>query len=136
LQLKIIMMQVLIVDSSSEIVERLEEILTEANITTAIYNSFSYENAIRLFYEHEPDVVILCANLRKNESMKLLSEIKSVIYKTVVIILSINMDEYINEQCRLMGADYFLDKYRDFEKIPGIINVITVTNDIVNKTIN
>jgi len=118
-------MQVLIVDRFVPIIHRLKEMLLEINTITDIYSSVSYKTAIKVFTEKKPGIVLLGVSLPEHEFIKLLREIKTVNSKTSVIVLSINMDEYIHEQCRSLGADYFLDKYRDFESIPEVINDIT-----------
>ncbi|MEP6846681.1 MAG: hypothetical protein ABI861_11780, partial [Panacibacter sp.] len=51
-----------------------------------------------------------------------LKEIKETGIKTSVIVLSIHIDGAIQEQCKALGADYFFDKYYDFEKIPATLN--------------
>ena len=83
-------MQVLIVDSSSHIILRLEEMLADTPVVTVVHTSVSYENAIRLFIENKPDVVLLCAGLPDNKSLKLLSEIKAGFSKTNVVVLFTN----------------------------------------------
>jgi two-component system chemotaxis response regulator CheY len=125
-------MRVLIVDSSIQIVRRLEEMLLAAKTTRIVYSSDSYEQALQIFTENKPDVVLLSISLPENQSIKLLGEIKAVVYKTSVIILSINMNQYIHEQCIMLGADYFFDKYYDFEKIPVVINRIAGGNNVVH----
>ena len=122
-------MKVLIVDSSIRIMERLEEILSEAENITAIHRALSYEEAIKLFKENKHDAVLLDIYLPGNESFKLLKEIKQTGFKTSVIILSIQTDNYVQERCKLLGADFFFDKYNDFEKIPGVINAIAGNNN-------
>jgi chemotaxis response regulator CheB len=119
-------MQLLIVDSSSHIIQRLEEMLADAPAINTVYTSVSYENAIKLFVENKPDIVLLCACLPENKSLKLFNKIKSSIYKSAVVMLFVNTDEYIYNQYRLLGADCLLDKYRDFEQIPGVINSMVV----------
>jgi DNA-binding NarL/FixJ family response regulator len=119
-------MQLLIVDSSAYIIQRLEEMLTDATDVSIIYTSVSYENAIRLFNANKPGVVLLCTGLPENNSLKLLTEIKSAAYKSVVIMLSVTNDEYMHKQYQLLGADCMLDKYKDFELIPDVINSIPV----------
>ena len=118
-------MQVLIVDSSIEVIERLEEILGEADNITAIHSAVSYEEAARFLKENKTDVMLLDCSLPENGSLKLLTEIKIPGSNTCVIILSILEDNnYKEELCKSLGADYFLDKYLEFEKIPGILNAI------------
>lgn len=117
-------MQVLIVDSSIQIIERLEEILAEEENIDGIVSAVSYEEATKLINEKKPDVVLLDCSLPANGSLKLLKEINETCSKTSVIILSIQEHNYIYEKCRLPGVDFFLDKYYGFEKIPGAIKNI------------
>lgn len=129
-------MEVLIVDSSIQIIQRLEEMLSELSLIKAIYTTDSYTNAGEFFTKHRPGIVLLGINIPENESLKLLAEITAGSFKTSVIVLYLNRTEYVKEQCRLLGADYFLDKYDDFEKIPGIINGIAGEDQHSNKIHN
>jgi len=120
------------VDSSPLIVQRLEEMLSEVAIITAIYSSVCYENALKLYIEKRPGVVLLGISLQAFQPINLLAQIKKHNYKTQVIVLSIDGDEYTYEQCQLLGADHLLDKYRDFEKLPGIIHSISTSVKLIN----
>lgn len=117
-------MLVLIVDTSSQVMERLEEIISEAENVCAIYKAVSYEEAIKLFKKNKPDAVLLDSGLPGNKSVDLLREFKKINAAAVVIVLSIRMDDHTQEQCISLGADFFFDKYNEFEKIPGVINSI------------
>ena len=117
-------MKALIVDSSLQIVQRLEEMLLTTKATSAVFISDNYENGLQLFNENKPDIVLIGISLPEDRSIKLLVEIKTMVYKIPVIILSASMHSYIHHQCRLLGADYILDKYYEFEKIPAVINGI------------
>jgi DNA-binding response OmpR family regulator len=116
-------MLILIIDSSIQIVERLEEIISEAENITAIHRAVSYEEAKKLFKENKYAAVLLDIDLPGNESLKLLREIKKNRKETCIIILFTHIDNYIQEQCKLMGADFFFDKYYDFGKISGLLAV-------------
>ena len=54
-------MEILIVDSSIQIIERLAEILSEAKNIKTIYRAVSYAQASALFNTSKPDVVLLDA---------------------------------------------------------------------------
>ena len=116
-----IKMRVLIVDSSIPIIERLEERISDMGYITAVHRAVSYEEAKKLFKENKHQTVLLDMDLPGNESLKLLREIKKTARETRVIILSIYMDNYIRELCKSLGADFFFDKYYDFEKISGLL---------------
>jgi DNA-binding NarL/FixJ family response regulator len=117
-------MRVLIADNSELIVQRLEELLSESTFILMIDRAFSYEEAQQLFKQNEPDVVVMDINLPGYTSYQLLKEIKEEAPKTVVIVMSIRLDEYILQQCRNLGADFFFDKYHEFANVPVIINEI------------
>ena len=117
-------MKVLIIDSSIQIVTRLQEMLFQAMTSNCTYYSGNYGNGFQVFKETSPDVVLMGVGLPENDSVKLLGEIKKENFSTPVIMLTVNTNEYILAQCKLLGADHFLDKYYDFEKISSIINTV------------
>lgn len=122
-------MNVLIADGSVQITERLTEIIATENISAIISGAATYEQAFLLFKETRPAVVLIGMNLPGDGSMDLLHAIKETGYLTSIIILSIHMSKAVMEQCQLLGATAFLDKFLEFEKIPGIIN------SLVNKVL-
>lgn len=117
-------MEILIVDSSLQIIKRLEELLSEAKNIKTIHRVVSYAQASAFFNTGIPDVVLLDTGLPGNKSVDLLKEIKAANTKTAVIVLSIHIDELTMKKHISAGADYFLDKYHEFEKIPVIIKNI------------
>jgi len=123
-------MLVLIVDSSAQIIERMEEIISDTGNITAIHGAVSYPEAKKLFNENKHDAVLLDIDLPGNDSLKLLEEIKKTRKKTCVIIQFTHINRYIQERCKSLGADFFIDKYYDFEKIGGLLNSIPGINTI------
>jgi two-component system invasion response regulator UvrY len=117
-------MLVLIVDSSVHIINRLAEVLAEANYIRAIHKAVTYEEAISFCKQSKPDIVLLDNDLPANKSIDLISEIKKINDTTAIIIMSIRTDKNTREQFYSSGADFFLDKYHDFEKLPGIVDTI------------
>ena len=115
-------MRILIVDSSAWIPDRIATLLTETPLKKTLYKALSHKEALESFYESLPDVVILDKSLPNNGSITLLKEIKSVKKHTVVIVLSLHVDQNTEQQCKGAGADFFLDKYNEFEKLPAIID--------------
>ncbi len=117
-------MLVLIVDSSTQIIDRLEDLLSDAENITHIHRAVSYKEAKKLFKENKHDAVMLDIDLPENKSFKLLREIKKTAKKTCVIILSTCIDNYLQEHCKSLEADFFFDKYYDFDKVCGVINAM------------
>jgi DNA-binding NarL/FixJ family response regulator len=117
-------MLVLIVDCSVQVINRLEEVLSEAKHIRAIHKAVSYEKAISFFKKSKPDIVLLDPDLPANKSVDLVSEIKKLNNVTAIIVLSIRTDDGTHEKFISLGADLFLDKYNDFEKLPEIVDAI------------
>jgi DNA-binding NarL/FixJ family response regulator len=117
-------MEILIVDSSLQIIERLKEMLSEAENIHSIHKAVSYEEARKLFKQNKPDVVLLDIRLPGNKSLKLLKEIKTFRRNTCVIVLYTQINNYILELFQFLGADFLFDKYYDFEKISWAINTL------------
>lgn len=118
-------MIVLVIDSSVHIIERLQHILSETDNIKATYGAVSYKDASRFFKTNKIDVVLLDGGLPGSMSVDLLNEIKTLDEEITVIVLANSTDNYIKTKYELHGADYFFDKYHEFENIPGIINTLT-----------
>jgi DNA-binding response OmpR family regulator len=125
-------MQLLIIDGSVEVTRRLEEMLSEITNVTAVHTSVSYETGLKSFIEKKPAIVLMDICLPEYKSLQLLRDMKAVENKTCFIVLSNSTTDYRNEMYKLMGADYFLDKYHDFEKIPAIINAVSSKKQLSN----
>ena len=117
-------MTVLVVDSSVQIIERLQHMLTETESIKIAYGAVSFKDAERFFKENITDVVLLDGGLPGNISFDLVQEIKTVNTNTIVIILANSTDYYVQAKYKLHGADFFIDKYHDFEKIGEVIDYI------------
>jgi CheY-like chemotaxis protein len=128
-------MVVLIIDSSMLIIERMQQVLSEAGNISAIYGASSYKEGIKYFKEKNPDIVLLDIILPDNESLKLLKEMKKEKSDINIILLSSYSDSYILAQFKAVGIDFFYDKYSEFPKIPGAINSIVANkkNNIQKK---
>lgn len=116
-------MQILLVDNSLLILQRLEELLADVISPLHIHKAVSYTDGYSLFSEKKPGMVILDVNLPQHASYRLLKEMKEAAPETIVITLSIHTEKDIQQQCKRLGSDFFFDKYDEFEKIPPIVNM-------------
>ena len=112
---------VLVVDSSVLIIERWQNILSETEAIKAVYGAVGYNDASILFKEKKPNLVLLDGGLPGNRSIDLLKEFKASNEKATVMILTNSIDIHLEERYKSHGADYYFDKYHDFEKIPAFI---------------
>lgn len=116
-------MTILITDRSSQINERFESLVLEADSALSKLRSRSVEESQTLFEEF-PKIVLLDMDMRVNESFDLLKYIKDLYFKTIVLALSTHTTRGIREESEKLEADYFLDKYQEFDRIPKIIEKI------------
>jgi len=117
-------MTALIIDNSEDIIERLEEILAETKMISTIFTAVSFEKAVRLYKDYQPEIVILDCGLPNDDAVHLLRMIKESAAVTSVIMIYIFKDPENEARYRLLGADFFCDLYHDYELLPGIIQVI------------
>jgi DNA-binding NarL/FixJ family response regulator len=120
-------MNILIVDDSMLIVEKLTGILREAISNVSIVNAGTYARATLLLNEPKIDLVMLDINLPDKSGIELLRLIKKDYSKMKVVMVSNNAGEQYRNICLRLGANYFFDKSRDFESIPAIvINILQI----------
>jgi DNA-binding NarL/FixJ family response regulator len=115
--------QLLIVDDSLLIVARLFNLLTEQKNISGIYYAKAYKEAEDFLNKLVPDIMLLDINLNLDDKngIDLLRYLKQNNYPTKVVVVTNEANTYYWNLCMNLGADYFVDKSRDFEYIPGII---------------
>lgn len=116
--------RILIKDTSSLIVRRLGELVSGSPDIEAVDMAISCADAAKKLKGKKPDVVLMDLGVPLNDFIRLLKEIKKDYPKILVIVISDSPDERIKKQCEQAGADYFFDKYNEFEKIPAAIRTI------------
>lgn len=121
---------ILIIERSVEVLDRLVQIVSETEHPKTISKAASYEEALLLLEDVQPKIVLLDSCLPDQKSIDLLKKIKNGGGTTKVIILSNNPDTRYERHYLNMGADVFLDKYHDYEKLPSLINNIYCNKEL------
>ncbi len=114
-------MEVLIIDSSADIIKRLKELVAELDSIKAIHDAVTCKEAIEKIRVIKPAIVLIDINFPNNKSLECITEIKTYQKEATIIAMSngaLPMDEI---QYRLHGVTHFFDKYHEFEKIPAAI---------------
>lgn len=115
------MKTVLIVDDSNQIRERLVTLLSESAHIRIIAQAANGLEAMAAFQRLKPDTVILDIHLPGNNGIEILKAIKARSAHTKVIMLTNHDDVQYRQQCRRLGADHFLNKALEFEKLVDVI---------------
>lgn len=111
------MKQVLIVDDSEQIRERIVALLAESAQIRIVGQAGNGPDALLAIQRLKPDTVVLDIRLPGSSGIELLKEIRAR-YPEMKVIMLTNFDfAQYRQQCRQLGADHFLNKTLEFEKI-------------------
>jgi DNA-binding NarL/FixJ family response regulator len=112
-------MRVLIVDDSALVRRRLAEMLGHVAHVTVAGEAGSVAEALEKIRLLHPDVVVLDLHLPDGDGVAVLESVKRAIPAPVVIMLSNYSDDFYRTWCEAAGADFFLDKAKQFDELPG-----------------
>jgi DNA-binding NarL/FixJ family response regulator len=111
-------MNVFIVDDSKIVVEKLTAMLSGIDGVKCVGHAKNALDAVRCISEMKPDVVILDIRLNGGgNGMDVLERIKKENPPPVVIMLTNYPYPQYRQKCQALGADYFLDKVTEIEKV-------------------
>jgi DNA-binding NarL/FixJ family response regulator len=111
----------LIVDHSFFIIDRIEGILTEAKAVERIFTATDFEDAVKSLQENEIDIVLMDFGLTGKTGITLLKFIAGHYPETKIVVLSNQVSGYYQKLCKDLGASFFIDKSKDFDQIPKIV---------------
>jgi len=114
-------LKVLLVEDSSVLVQRLAETLHQFREIDLIATTDSEDEALLEIRRHRVDVVLLDLQLRQGSGFGVLRAIDSMQRRPCVIVLT-NHDSAEHERSAVaLGAKLFLDKARDFQRLPEVL---------------
>lgn len=116
-------LRLLMVDDSDFIRERLLLLFADLGSVQETRAVKSAEEGLELLNEgFRPDIILLDLNLPGKNGLQMLKDIRQMEgFLPDVIILTNNTLSGYKSECLRWGANYFLDKARDFQQIPSII---------------
>ncbi|MCW3114591.1 MAG: response regulator transcription factor [Segetibacter sp.] len=117
-------MKILIVDDSPLIIARIIELINNVKGVFAIKTCGTFTDAIQLLQEFQPNVILSDISLPDKSGIELLRYTKNNFPLAIVIMVSNETSHYAS-LCLQMGAHYYVDKSKEFDKIPGIISSVT-----------
>ncbi len=115
------MRTVYIVDDSQAVRERLIGMISEVEGTALAGASGDPREAVRAIRRLHPDAVILDIRMPGMSGIQVLREIKQGERTPMVIMLTNYPFVQYRRECTEAGADYFLNKSTEFEKINEIL---------------
>lgn len=114
-------MKILVVDDSRIIRDRLVNLLGVIKGVCAVEQAENAENALSVYRELRPEVLILDIRMHGANGLEVLQEVKSEKHAPYVIMLTNFPYPQYRKKCFEEGADFFLDKSTGFNEIKEII---------------
>lgn len=115
-------MVVFIVDDSKALRERLVNLLREIDGVGFIGEAGNAADAIAGIQKIEPSVVILDIQMAGGNGIEVLKTVRQGRRPPVVIMLTNHPYRQYREKCLELGAEYFLDKTREVDRLTEIFN--------------
>jgi DNA-binding NarL/FixJ family response regulator len=114
-------MKVFIADDSRVVVERLTGLLEEVPGARLVGQAGDVSSAVKGIQKVKPDALILDLHMPGGSGLDVLRAIR-IAHPELFVMICTNFPyaEY-REECLTAGANLFLDKSADFDKIPSIL---------------
>ena len=111
-------MKVFIADDSKLVVDRLADLLKEVPGVRLVGRASDVSQAIHSILETSPDAVILDLQMPGGSGLEVLRAIRQTDPSLCVVICTNFPYPQNRDECIAAGANFFLDKSAEFEKIP------------------
>jgi DNA-binding NarL/FixJ family response regulator len=117
-------LKVLLVEDSPLLADRLRELLAQIPGVTLTGTVNSENSAVLAIRTGNSDVVILDLHLKQGTGFGVLRSTAADAWRPAVIILTNYALPQYQREARSLGVEYFLDKAREFERIPDVLREI------------
>ena len=124
-------MKVLLADDSELILERLKEVLysfEQVEVVASVKNGSEALAAMRLL---KPDLAIIDIRMPGLSGLEVLNRIRKENKIIKVIIFTLYSSDFYRQLSDLLGANYFLSKVDDFDKMALIVSEMILKQDKV-----
>jgi CheY-like chemotaxis protein len=113
---------ILLVDDVKIILQKMKMFLSIVPQVSQVDTANSAQEAFTFLQSSDPELVVLDVNMPGTNGIEILKRIRnSKGPQPVVVMLTNETGNHFKESCLQSGADYYLDKSRDFLQIPTII---------------
>lgn len=125
-------LRVLLVEDSVVLAERLAELIDPIEDVELVGVVDTESEAIATARRDPVDVIILDLHLKQGTGFGVLRALATLPQRPrVVVLTNYDLPEYESAAMKL-GASYFLDKARDYDRLPKVLEELTRTNRITN----
>ncbi len=122
------MMKIFLVEDSAAVRERLVEMISEVSDVSVVGQADNYEDAVAGMMESRPDVAIVDIKLARGNGIEALVAVKRQLPGLKGVVISNYATPQHMKASADAGAEYFLDKSADFEKITEILETMKASS--------
>ena len=113
-------MRVCVIEPSALIRSRLVGLISELERVEFVFSS-GRGDAVRAVERISPDLVILEVGARSRSGLARIERLKRTSAAARVLVLTNDSSDEYRKRCLEAGADYFLDKSLEFDRLPAIV---------------
>lgn len=118
-------LKLLLVEDSRVLAERLIELIDQTATVELVAHVDNERDATALLRDRSIDVVILDLQLRQGTGFGVLKSLpRTGARPRIIVLTNFDLPAYRREATEL-GADYFLDKSREYHRVPEILGVLS-----------
>ena len=116
-------LHILLIDDVTIILQKMRMFLSIVPKVRQVDTASSAQEAFTFLQSSDPGLVVLDVNMPGTNGIEILKRIRNNKGpQPVVVMLTNETGNHFKEACLQSGADYYLDKSRDFLQIPTIID--------------
>jgi len=116
--------RVLVVEDSRRVTDRLRELLDQIPEVQTVGAVESELEAVTSLRNAIPDVVILDLHLKQGTGFGVLRSMPPTLPRPVIVVLTNFALPQYRSQAQALGVKYFLDKSREYDRLPEILREI------------
>jgi DNA-binding NarL/FixJ family response regulator len=117
-------MRAFIVDDSAMVRGRLAEMLLSDLRVTVVGQAGTVAAALQQIPQLHPECVLLDIQLPDGDGISVLKAVKAMTPPPAVVMFTNYTDECYRQRCEVAGADFFLDKSKQFDEIPDLLRTL------------
>ena len=123
----------MVVEASRAIRERITKMITSIDVDSDVIEAELVNEAINLFHQYKPGFVLLDLLLPDGHGLQVLKAIKECPESTSVLVMSNDPNDLYKKRSLELGATYFFDKVKDFDKVIQAVEEILVHSSTIVK---
>lgn len=118
-------LKVLIIEDSPAVQRTLRELIETPGLIEVCGLADAEDDGVKLFEHHEPHVIVVDLSLRRGSGLGLIQKVRlqDKGEDALVMVLTNHTVRALKHACEEAGADYFLDKASEVERLLDLIQV-------------